>query len=116
MLARMLERAGVSTVLVTMMPCWAEQYGVPRALAVEFPFAHPLGLPDDVPFQLRVIREAIAVLADAKGPNTIVHSDLAWPGEEREWRRLWQPAAASPIIARHLDQIRAMRPPQPPAG
>jgi len=112
----MMESAGISTVLVTMMPCWAEQYGVPRALAVEFPFAHPLGLPGDVPLQQRVIRQALAVLSNARGPNTIVHSDLVWPGIEREWRRLWQPASASPLIAKYLDQIRGMRPPQQPPG
>lgn len=116
MLARMIEAAGISTILVTMMPSWAEDYGVPRAAAVEFPFAHPLGLPNDVPLQQRVIREALRVLAEAKGPNTIVHLDIPWPGDEREWRRSWQPAAASPLIAKYLDQIRAMRPPQRPAG
>ena len=98
--------------MVTMAPYWAEQHGVPRALAVEFPFAHPVGPIDDVPLQIRVLREALGVLENAKEPNTVVHSELAWPGDEREWRRAWQPADAAPLIAKYMDEIRAMRPPQ----
>ena len=110
MLARMFEAAGISTVLVTMAPYWAEQHGVPRALAVEFPFAHPIGPIDDVPLQLRVLHEALGVLGGTTAPNTIVHSELSWPGDEREWRRAWQPSDASPLVAKYMDEIRAMRP------
>jgi hypothetical protein len=110
----MFEGAGLSTVLVTMMPSWAEQYGVPRAVAVEFPFAHPLGMPGDGEMQRRVIRDALRVLAEARGPNTIVHLEHAWPGDERQWRRSWQPTGASPLIAKYLAEIRASRPAGPP--
>ena len=105
----MFEQAGISTVLITMAPYWAEQHGVPRALAVEFPFAHPIGPIDDKNLQTQVLQEAIAVLGQARGPNTIVHSELAWPGDEREWRRAWQPSEASPLVAKYMDEIRALR-------
>ena len=95
-LARLFEEGGLSTVLVTMMPSWAEQYGVPRALAIEYPFAHPLGMPRDEATQTRIIRQALDVLAEAEGPNTIVHSPEVWPGNEAEWRKRWQPSGASP--------------------
>ncbi len=98
----MFESGGLSTILVTMMPSWAEEYGVPRAVAVEFPFAHPLGLPGHREMQTRVIRDALRVLAEAEGPNTIVHLEHAWPGEEAQWRRQWQPTSASPLIAKYL--------------
>ena len=39
-LACTLEAAGLSTILVTMMPSWAELVGAPRTLAVEFPFGY----------------------------------------------------------------------------
>lgn len=110
MLARLFEAAGLSTVLVTMMPYWAEQHGVPRAVAVGFPFAHPLGPAGDRETQLTVSRDALRVLAEAQGPNTIVHLHYPWPGDEREWRRRWQPTGASPLIAKYMDQIKAMRP------
>ena len=108
-LARLFEEGGLSTVLVTMMPSWAERYGVPRALAVEYPFAHPLGMPHDAATQTRIIRQALDVLAQAEGPNTIVHSPEVWPGNEAEWRKRWQPSGASPLVAKYLDDIRSVR-------
>ena len=108
-LARLFEEGGLSTVLVTMMPSWAEQYGVPRALAIEYPFAHPLGMPHDEATQTRIIRQALDVLAEAEGPNTIVHSPEVWPGNEAEWRKRWQPSGASPLVAKYLDEIRSVR-------
>ena len=108
-LARLFEAGGLSTVVVTMMPSWAERYGAPRVAAVEFPFAHPLGLPGHEEMQRAVIRDALGVLGEAKGPNTIVHLGHAWPGDEGSWRRQWQPASASPLIAKYLDEIRSMR-------
>ena len=105
----MFEAGGLSTILVTMMPSWAERYGVPRAVAVEFPFAHPLGLPGHSDMQRRVIRDALRVLAEADGPNTIVHLEHTWPGEEAHWRRYWQPTSASPLIAKYMDEIRSLR-------
>ena len=112
MLARMFESGGLSTILVTMMPSWAEEYGVPRAVAVEFPFAHPLGLPGHRELQTKVIRDALRVLAEAEGPNAIVHLEHTWPGEEAQWRRQWQPTSASPLIAKYLEEIQSMRPPR----
>ena len=108
-LARLFEEGGLSTVLVTMMPSWAEQYGVPRALAIEYPFAHPLGMPRDEATQTRITRQALDVLAEAEGPNTIVHSPEVWPGNEAEWRKRWQPSGASPLVAKYLDDIRSVR-------
>ena len=108
-LARLFEEGGLSTVLVTMMPSWAEQYGVPRALAIEYPFAHPLGMPHDEATQTRIIRQALDVLAEAQAPNTIVHSPEVWPGNEAEWRKRWQPSGASPLVAKYLDDIRSVR-------
>ena len=106
----MFERGGISTILVTMMPTWAERYGVPRAVGVEFPFGHPLGLPGGTQLQMAVIHDALKIIQEAIGPNTIVHLDHRWPGDEAQWRRQWQPTGASPLISKYLDQIRAMRP------
>ena len=105
----MFEQGGISTILVTMMPTWGQQYGVPRAVAVEFPFGHPLGLPGHPEMQTAVINDALKTLEEAPGPNTIVHLDHEWPGDTTQWRRQWQPTGASPLIAKYLDQIRAMR-------
>lgn len=107
-LARTLEAHGLSTVLVTMMPYWSERTGVPRTLAVEFPFGHPLGMPGDVDQQLRVIRQALQVLETAREPGTIVHSDEAWPMPPKEAIAAWQPPHPSPIISELAPKFREM--------
>ena len=109
-LARMFEERGLSTILVTMMPSWAEQYGGSRAMAVEFPFGHPLGLPGHHMMQTMVIKDALRVMEQATEPNTFIHAEYCWPGDESYWRKAWQPAAASPLVAKYLHEIRAMRP------
>ena len=99
MLARTLEAAGLSTILVTNMPFWVEKVGVPRTLAVEFPFGHTLGQPHEAAQQMRVIRQALEVLETAEGPGTITHSAETWPVPREEALEDWQPTQASPIVA-----------------
>ncbi len=108
MLARTLEAYGLSTVLVTNMPFWAEKIGVPRTLAVEFPFGHMLGQPGDITTQRRVIAQALAVLRTATIPGTIVHTDEVWPVPAVEAMKAWQPAEPSPVIAVLGPQLRTM--------
>jgi hypothetical protein len=100
--------AGFSTILVTMMPYWAEKVGVPRTLAVEFPFGQTLGQPGNSDQQMRVIGQALKVLETAVSPNTIIHSDEVWPVEQKEAYKAWQPPQPSPIIAELAPQFRDM--------
>jgi hypothetical protein len=97
-LAQEFEKAGLSTVIVTMMPYWAEKLGTPRTLGVEFPFGHALGLPNDRDMQMTVIRAALALLAEAGAPGAIRDLDLEWPQPSDEARKDWQPLEPSPII------------------
>lgn len=97
-LARTLEAAGLSTVLVTPMPFWAEKIGVPRTLAVEFPFGSTLGRAHDADQQRRVIRQALEVLEKAGQPGTIVHSPEVWPVPVDQATKGWQPPEPSPIV------------------
>ena len=104
-LARTLESAGLSTILVTMMPFWVEKVGAPRTLAVEFPFAHTLGQPDHADQQMRVIRQALQVLEAADQPGMIVHSAEQWPEPSEEAIKDWQPQQPSPIIKEMAPRI-----------
>jgi hypothetical protein len=111
-LARTLESAELSTILVTTMPFWAEKIGVPRTLAVEFPFGHTLGQPHDRPQQMRVIHQALRVLETAKAPGTIVHSPEKWPVDREKAIEDWQPEEPSPLIrvmAPHFRQMLRQR-------
>lgn len=104
-LARTLEASGLSTIMVTMMPFWAEKVGVPRTLAVEFPFGHTLGQPYNVDQQIRVIRQALNVLETADTPGSIVHSRETWPELLNEAKANWQPEEPSPIIKVMTPQV-----------
>ena len=106
MLARTFEQAGLSTILVTNMPFWAERVGVPRALAVEFPFGHTLGPPGDAIFQHRILEQALHVLETAQAPGEIVHSPEAWPFDPAQAMKDWQPETPSPVIQYMAPRLR----------
>ena len=94
--------------MVTMMPVWAEKIGVPRALAVEFPFGQTLGQPLDSTQQNRIICEALQVLETADEPGTIVHSTEKWPLDPEVSIKAWQPEQPSPIVQKLAPQIRTL--------
>ena len=98
MLARTLEAAGLSTILVTNMPFWVEKVGVPRTLAVEFPFGHTLGQPHEVAQQMGVIHQALEVLETEEAPGTIIHSAEMWLVSQKEALKDWQPREPSPVM------------------
>lgn len=112
-LARLFEAAGISTVLVTNMPFWCERIGVPRSLAVEFPFGHILGRAGDRELQRRVILRALEVLERSPGPGGVEHFPEPWPEPLEAGRRASEPEAPPPIAAamgRHIGNIlRGMR-------
>lgn len=98
-LARHIERAGIPTVLVTMMPDIAERLLTPRIVGVEFPFGHPFGPVGDRSTQRRVLATAVTVLAGAARPGTRVDVDIEWPEPTATAYKAWQPAEPSPIVA-----------------
>ncbi len=101
-LARRIEAAGITTVIVTMMPDVAGRLRTPRIVGVEFPFGHPFGMPGDRRMQRIVLETAVAVLAGATRPGTRVDVDLVWPQPRAEAYKAWQPREASPIVAMML--------------
>jgi hypothetical protein len=112
-LARTFEAAGLATVLVTNMPFWAEKVGVPRALAVEFPFGHILGQADNRDLQMRVIEQALQVLETAAAPGTIVHSPEEWPEPLEAALQASHPETPPPVtgeMGRHIGKfLRGLR-------
>lgn len=107
MLARWLEREGIPTVVVTMMPEVAVALGAPRVVGVEFPFGHAFGMAGDGEMQRRVLGTALTVLAGASAFGTRVDVDVEWPVPLREAYRSWQPAEPSPIVKVMLERMRA---------
>ncbi len=99
----------MSTVLVTVMPYWAERLGVPRTVGVEFPYGHPLGRPGDRDTQMGIIRSALRLLEEATSPGEVRELDYVWPQELDEAKRDWQPPEPSPIIRMMIEQRQAQR-------
>jgi len=100
-LARLIERADIPTVVVTMMPDVAQKLLAPRIVGVEFPFGHPFGLPGQRPLQREVLLTALTVLAGS-GQGTRVDIDRQWPQPLAQAYRSWQPSEPSPIVAMML--------------
>jgi len=105
-LARLVEAAGIPTVVVTMMPAVADALRAPRVVGVEFPFGHPFGRPGDRAVQRLVLETAVGVLAGAAAAGTRVDVDLEWPQPRGEAYKSWQPAEPSPIVAMVLGERR----------
>lgn len=67
-LGHFLERQGIPTTGISLVREHTEIVRPPRALWVTFELGRPLGIPDDAPFQRRVTRAALDLLARTDGP------------------------------------------------
>ncbi|WP_422001698.1 hypothetical protein [Reyranella sp.] len=67
-LGHFLERAGIPTVGISLVREHTETIRPPRALWVTFELGRPLGIPDDAPFQRRVVKAALDLLQRTDGP------------------------------------------------
>ena len=73
MLAHIFEAAGIATVVLSSVREVAVKVSPPRALHCEFPLGRPLGIPNDVEFQLDVLSRAFALLNEETGPVLVDH-------------------------------------------
>ena len=97
----------MSTVMVTMMPYWAEKVGTPRTLGVEVPFGHAFGVPGDREMQMSIVRAALSLLEEAREPGAHADVEIEWPQPSDEARKDWQPSEPSPIIRMMREQAQA---------
>ena len=64
-----IEKSGIPTVSITLLPEVTQRVQPPRALAVDRPLGYPLGEPDNAPMQRRIIMAALALVSSAvEGP------------------------------------------------
>lgn len=80
-IARALERCGVSTVMLATVHEMAEQVKVPRTVFVNHPFGRPLGRAGDARTQRAVLDEMTAALKKLSRPGKIQVTDFTWEGE-----------------------------------
>jgi hypothetical protein len=67
-LGHFLERQGIPTTSISLVREHTEIVRPPRALWVTFELGRPLGIPDDPPFQRRVVKAALDLLMRTDGP------------------------------------------------
>lgn len=67
-LGHYIEESGVSTVSISLIREHTEAMRPPRALWVPFELGRPLGAPGDIEFQSDVLRAALRLVAEEKGP------------------------------------------------
>ena len=67
-LGHFLERQGIPTTGISLVREHTEIVRPPRALWVTFELGRPMGIPDDAPFQRRVVKAALDLLACTDGP------------------------------------------------
>jgi len=93
---RVVEEAGIPTISLSLLPFITRKVKVPRALAVEFPFAHPLGKPFDKEQQLKIINDAFNGFESIAEPGTILDLPYKWPEEDTK-KQDWWPEEPPPI-------------------
>lgn len=59
-----IEKAGIPTVSITLLPEITRRVSPPRALAVDYPLGYPLGAPHEAELQTRIILAAFALLQE----------------------------------------------------
>jgi len=80
-LAHYLEEEGIPTTQIALIRKHAEEIKPPRALAVPFELGRPLGAPNELEFQRRVLRECLELLNAESGPVLADFPNTA-PGDE----------------------------------
>nr|WP_329688429.1 reductase [Caldimonas sp.] len=78
LVARLLEEAGIATIVLGCAKDIVEHVGVPRLLFSDFPLGNAAGRPRDPVSQAFTLELALKVLEAAPGPRTTVQSPLRW--------------------------------------
>jgi len=84
--ARILEEAGIATVVIGSALDIVSHCGVPRYFFSDFPLGNPLGKPYDTDMQQDTLEQALTLLVEADSPGTIVSNDTIW-SEDDSWKQ-----------------------------
>jgi hypothetical protein len=83
--ARLLEAAGIASVVMGCAKDIVETVGVPRFLFSDFPLGNAAGRPNDTASQARTLDLALSLLEAAPAPRTTVQSPLRWSADA-DWK------------------------------
>ena len=90
--------------VLSMIPEFNREIGIPRVAAIEYPFGRIVGEVDDIDGQKKVLKAAISVLENAEKPGDVVHLPFTWHEEPKATD--WHPPEISPVIKLYLDEIK----------
>ncbi len=105
--ARYLEERRFSTIVLTPMPEFHNQVGIPRSAAIEYPFGRLFGQVGDEKGQREVLLALLKVLEKCRKPGEVHHLPFKWPEEPK--KADWQPPEMSPLIRVYLEEIKKAR-------
>ncbi len=105
--ARFLEEAGFSTVVLTPTYEFNRAVGIPRSVAIEYPYGRPLGQVGDKEGQKEILLRTLSFLENARKPGEVLHLTLTWPEDPKKTD--WQPPEMSPLIKFYLEEIKQAR-------
>jgi D-proline reductase (dithiol) PrdB len=81
LVARVVEEAGIPTVVVSTGRDLSAQVKAPRTVFVNFPMGNPFGRPFDAVQQRKVLRDALAALESVEVGGALIDLPYDW-GEE----------------------------------
>jgi hypothetical protein len=96
--ARGLEERGLVTVALTNMPFITDKIGVPRTVAVEFPFGMIWGRPGDRTMERDIMLQMLDAVETVEKPGTIIELPYTWPEEDFR-KRDWFPKEPTPWMS-----------------
>ena len=110
LLAREIERRGVTTVCLGLVRELAVSFRAPRMLYLHWPFGHALGEPGDVAQQRTVLHDMLSLAAMAPRPGLVVDLPYRWRRETYAAITDWNaPSESSSVRARKLPAALFMR-------
>ncbi len=87
LVARVLEDAGIPTVVLGSGKDIVEHCGVPRFLFSDFPLGNPCGVPWDRDMQRSILLQALDMFESAEAARTTVQTPFSWEGDD--WREAY---------------------------
>ncbi|TFG37565.1 MAG: hypothetical protein E4H39_01935 [Syntrophobacterales bacterium] len=104
LVARFLENEGFSTVVLTPIPEFQRAVGMPRVVAIQYPFGRIVGQVNDSEGQREVLLATLSCLEKARVPGQVFNLPFAWPEEPQ--KTTWHPPEMSPIIKLFLGDVK----------
>jgi D-proline reductase (dithiol) PrdB len=107
LVARVLEKGGVSTVTFTNARDIAARAGNPRQIFLNYPLGNPAGRPHDVENQREVLRAGLKLLEEADRAGIIVDLPYVW-SESNLWMKKFM-TAEQPFLSEEAETGRQER-------